>query len=57
MEKLKAAGIETSSDIEQAADQYVLQRETWNSAVLRLAEYLDYRWSEIAPVDGAEDWG
>jgi hypothetical protein len=54
--KLNAAGIETNADVEEGADQYVAQRETWNSSVLALIEYLDYRWSEIAPVDEAEDW-
>lgn len=42
-------GIETVSDLQAGADNYVALRQHWNSVVFTFAEYMDYRWSEITP--------
>lgn len=47
--RLQSQGIETVSDLQQGADRYVALREQWNTIVVALARYMDYRWSEIAP--------
>jgi hypothetical protein len=42
-------GIITVPDVEAGADQYVALRQQWNDAVVALAQYMDYAWSEVAP--------
>ena len=46
---LQANGIETIEDIEAGADKYVLHRSKWNDTAIAMAEYMEYRWNEIAP--------
>lgn len=50
-DKLQQNGIETVDDLESGADRYVEMREQWNTIVVALARYMDYRWREIAPCE------
>lgn len=49
VEKFKAEGIEIASDLEAGASKYISLRRKWNSPLTRLAHYMAYNWSEIAP--------
>lgn len=51
VERLQAANIETTPDLETGADLYISLRQKWNPYVVGFAEYMAYRWSEIAPVE------
>lgn len=48
-DKLSEQGIKTFPDPEVGADRYVALRDQWDDAVVGLAQYMDYRWDEIAP--------
>lgn len=49
VEKFKAEGIETASDLEAGASKYISLRRKWNPSLAGLANYMAYNWSEIAP--------
>lgn len=52
---LQEHGIETVDDLEAGADRYVALREQWHTIVVALAHYMDYRWSDIAPLESATE--
>ncbi|KPQ32981.1 MAG: hypothetical protein HLUCCA11_20005 [Phormidesmis priestleyi Ana] len=51
MKALQQQGIETVIDWETGADAYVAQRSRWDATVRSFAAYMEYQWSEIAPVE------
>jgi hypothetical protein len=51
IERLKAQGVETVSDLESGADLYVSLRGKWNVYLTGLTKYLAYKWSDIAPYE------
>ena len=51
VERLRAARIETTPDLEAGADLYIALRRKWNPYVVAFAEYMAYKWSEIAPAE------
>ncbi|MBV6627826.1 MAG: two pore domain potassium channel family protein [Rivularia sp. (in: Bacteria)] len=50
VKRLKDEGIEVNSNLETGADCYVALRSRWNHYVVAFADYMMYRWNEIAPV-------
>lgn len=51
VERLEAEGIEIAPDIEAGADLYVFLRRKWGFSIIKLATYLEYEWSEVAPAE------
>ncbi|MBD2433496.1 MULTISPECIES: potassium channel family protein [Fischerella] len=51
VEKLRGEGIETAIDLETGACLYISLRRKWNPYLTRLANYMGYNWSEIAPFE------
>lgn len=48
VERLKAQGIETVTDLEAGADLYISLRREWGAYLAVLADYMGYEWSEVA---------
>lgn len=55
VERLEAEGIEIAADIEAGAELYIFLRRKWAANVTKLAEYLEYEWSEVAPAESYFD--
>lgn len=53
VERLRAEGIETVTDVEEGANSYVSLRQKWEPALVRLTKYMAYKWSEIAPAESS----
>ncbi|WP_231510251.1 hypothetical protein [Fischerella sp. PCC 9605] len=51
VEKFRAEGIETATDLETGASLYISLRRKWNPCLAGLANYMGYKWSEIAPYE------
>ncbi|MBF2007062.1 MAG: two pore domain potassium channel family protein [Chlorogloeopsis fritschii C42_A2020_084] len=51
VEKFRAEGIETATDLEAGASLYICLRRKWNPCLAGLASYMGYKWSEIAPYE------
>ncbi len=49
VEKFRDEGIEITADLESGASLYVSLRQKWHPNLVRLANYMGYSWSEIAP--------
>ncbi|MEA5507917.1 potassium channel family protein [Halotia wernerae UHCC 0503] len=49
VKRLQAEGIHTTPNLEAGADCYVSLRRRWNPYVVGFADYMMYKWSEIAP--------
>lgn len=49
VEKIQLEGIATNPDLDAGADRYVAMRRQWNGKVAAFAQYMSYRWSDIAP--------
>jgi hypothetical protein len=48
VERLRAEGIETVTDLEEGANLYISLRGKWEPALARLTDYMAYKWGEIA---------
>jgi len=51
VEKFRKEGIEITADLESGAAMYVALRRKWHPNLVRLANYMGYTWSEIAPYE------
>ena len=51
VERLRAEGIETATDLEAGVDSYICLRRKWASSLVVLADYMAYEWSEVVPAD------
>lgn len=51
IEMLQKKGIETVTDTEAGADEYVARREKWNAIVLSFSQYMEHKWHDIAPTE------
>lgn len=49
--RLQQEGVETRSDLEAGADQYVSLRLQWEPYIRAIADYMGYDWLEIAPYE------
>jgi len=55
VERLRAEGIETVTDLETGANFYITLRRKWEPYVIAFAEHMAYEWSEIAPAESSAD--
>ncbi|WP_232317157.1 potassium channel family protein [Anabaena sp. CA = ATCC 33047] len=51
IEKLRAEGIETRRDLEAGANLYICLRQQWYGYIAELADYTEFDWSEVAPLE------
>jgi hypothetical protein len=51
VEKFRAEGIVTVSDLEEGANLYISLRQQWQPNLAALANYMIYKWSEVAPTE------
>lgn len=51
VEKFRNEGIEVTADLDSGAYMYVSLRRKWNPTLVKLANYMGYSWSEIAPYE------
>lgn len=47
VERLRAEGIETATDLEAGADLYISLRRKWEPLLSELASYMAYEWSNV----------
>jgi hypothetical protein len=54
VERLKAEGIETVSDLEEGANSYISLRQQWQPNLTALTNYMAYKWSEVAAAEAEQ---
>jgi hypothetical protein len=51
VERLRAEGIETVTDLEEGAIAYISLRQQWQPILTVLTNYMAYEWREVAPAE------